>query len=280
MTRVFAISNQKGGVGKTTTAINLAAALALEDRSVLLIDLDPQGNASSGVGHSKGDVRRGIADVLLGFCDLGDVLVPTDVDGMHLAPATRELVGVEVELVDAEQREFRLRKALEQQAGDYDYVLLDCPPSLGLLTVNALAAADGVVIPLQAEYYAMEGLGELLRAIKQIRRGGLNRKLERAGILLTMVDRRTRLARDVCDQARAVFGGEVFDAEIPRNVRLGEAPSFGKPIHAYDPLCRGAIAYSNLALEVIDRVEDSEEEDSAPAAGFLPKLRVIGGGAA
>jgi len=280
MTRVFAISNQKGGVGKTTTAINLAAALALEDRSVLLIDLDPQGNASSGVGHSKSDVRRGIADVLLGFCDLGDVLVPTDIDGMHLAPATRELVGVEVELVDAEQREFRLRQALQQQAGDYDYVILDCPPSLGLLTVNALAAADGVVIPLQAEYYAMEGLGELLRAIKQIRRGGLNRKLDRAGILLTMVDRRTRLARDVCDQARAVFGGEVFDAEIPRNVRLGEAPSFGKPIHAYDPLCRGAIAYSNLALEVIDRVEKVEGEETAPAQEFRPKLRVIGGGAA
>jgi chromosome partitioning protein len=253
MTPGFAISNQKGGVGKTTTAINLAAALALEDRSVLLIDLDPQGNASSGVGHSKGDVRRGIADVLLGFCDLGDVLVPTDVDGMHLAPATRELVGVEVELVDAEQREFRLRKALEQQAGDYDYVLLDCPPSLGLLTVNALAAADGVVIPLQAEYYAMEGLSELLRSINHIQKGGLNRELKREGILLTMTDRRTNLCRDVCEQAREVFGADVFDTEIPRNVRLSEAPSYGKPVVAYDPLCRGAIAYTRLALELLQK---------------------------
>lgn len=277
MTRVYAISNQKGGVGKTTTAVNLAAALALEDRSVLLIDLDPQGNASSGVGTPKSEAKRGIADVLLGFCDLADVLVPTDIDGMHLAPATRELVGVEVELVDAERREFRLREAIRQQAGDYDYVVLDCPPSLGMLTVNALAAADGVVIPLQAEYYAMEGLGELLRAIKQIRRGGLNRGLRRAGILLTMVDRRTRLARDVCDQARAVFGGEVFDTEIPRNVRLGEAPSFGKPIHAYDPISRGAIAYANLALEMIERVEGAPATE-APAEG--PKLRVMGGGAA
>ncbi len=280
MTRVFAISNQKGGVGKTTTAINLAAALALEDKSVLLIDLDPQGNASSGVGHPKGEVKQGIADVLLGFCDLGDVLLPTDIDGLHLAPATRELVGVEVELVDADHREFRLRAAIQQQAGDYDYVILDCPPSLGLITVNALAAADGVIIPLQAEYYAMEGLGELLRAIKQIRRGGLNRQLERSGILLTMVDRRTRLARDVCDQARAVFGGEVFDAEIPRNVRLGEAPSFGKPIHAYDPLCRGAISYSTLALEVIQRVEKEELEGTQAPEEQRPQLRVLGGGAA
>jgi chromosome partitioning protein len=189
-------------------------------------------------------------------------------------------VGGEVELVDADQREFRLRTAIQQQAGDYDYVILDCPPSLGLLTVNALACADGVFIPLQAEYYAMEGLGELLRAIKQIRRGGLNRKLDRSGILLTMVDRRTRLARDVCDQARAVFGGEVFDAEIPRNVRLGEAPSFGKPIHAYDPLCRGAIAYSNLALEVIERIEEQHEDVATTPAVHRPKLRVIGGGAA
>ncbi|HCH63948.1 MAG TPA: hypothetical protein DFR83_14175, partial [Deltaproteobacteria bacterium] len=174
----------------------------------------------------------------------------------------------------------RLRSAIQQQAGDYDYVILDCPPSLGIITVNALAAADGVIIPLQAEYYAMEGLGELLRAIKQIRRGGLNRRLQRSGILLTMVDRRTRLARDVCDQARAVFGGEVFDAEVPRNVRLGEAPSFGKPIHAYDPLCRGAIAYSNLALEVIHRVEEHATETPGASVERRPQLRVLGGGAA
>jgi chromosome partitioning protein len=277
MTRVVAISNQKGGVGKTTTSINLAAALALEDRSVLLIDLDPQGNCSSGVGLPKADNKRGIADVLLGFCELRDVVQPTEVDGLHIAPATRELVGVEVELVDAEEREFRLRSALRSQASRYDYVVLDCPPSLGMLTVNGLAAADGVVIPLQAEYYAMEGLGELLRAVKQIRKGGLNRDLKTSGILLTMVDRRTRLGRDVCEQARQVFGEEVFDAEIPRNVRLAEAPSFGKPIHAYDPLSRGALAYSMLALELIAREEgvaSTHEHDE----NARPALRVLSGG--
>ncbi len=272
MTRILAISNQKGGVGKTTTAVNLAAALALEDRTVLLIDLDPQGNASSGLGFPKAENKVGIADVLLGFQSLESVRVPTAIDGLHLAPATRELVGVEVELVEAEEREFRLREALREVDTQYDYVVLDCPPSLGLITVNALAAATGVVVPLQAEYYAMEGLSELLRTVNQIRRGGLNRNLERAGILLTMVDRRTNLGRDVCDQARNVFGAEVFSTEIPRNIRLSEAPSFGKPVHAYDPLCRGAVSYTSLALEVIAR-------ESAPAGVVTeekPQLRVMG----
>ena len=278
MARIFAISNQKGGVGKTTTAVNLASALALEEQTVLLIDLDPQGNASSGLGHPKSEVTMGIADAMLGFRDLHTVLLPTDVDGLHLAPATRELVGLEVELVEADNREFRLKQLLEDHGADYDFIILDCPPSLGMLTVNALAAAHGVIIPMQAEYYAMEGLSELLRAVNQIRRGGLNRDLERFGIVLTMVDRRTRLARDVCDQARAVFGEEVFATEIPRNVRLGESPSFGKPIHAYDPMCRGAIAYSRLATEVIRRARGEDVEDSVTATGRAP-LRVVAGGA-
>jgi chromosome partitioning protein len=272
MTRILAISNQKGGVGKTTTAVNLAAALALEDRTVLLIDLDPQGNASSGLGFPKAENKVGIADVLLGFQSLESVRVPTAIDGLHLAPATRELVGVEVELVEAEEREFRLREALREVDTHYDYVVLDCPPSLGLITVNALAAATGVVVPLQAEYYAMEGLSELLRTVNQIRRGGLNRNLERAGILLTMVDRRTNLGRDVCDQARNVFGAEVFSTEIPRNIRLSEAPSFGKPVHAYDPLCRGAVSYTSLALEVIAR----ETAQASVVTEDKPQLRVMG----
>jgi chromosome partitioning protein len=278
MPRIYAITNQKGGVGKTTTSINLASALALEDKRVLLIDLDPQGNGSSGVGHPKSAVQMGIADVLLGFRELPEVILPTDIDGLHLAPATRELVGLEVELVDSDNREFLLRDALARWATDYDHVILDCPPSLGMLTVNALCAANGVIVPLQAEYYAMEGLSELLRAVSQVRKGGLNRDLERSGIVLTMVDRRTKLGRDVCDQARQVFGEEVFLTEVPRNIRLGEAPSFGKPIHAYDPLSRGAIAYSTLATELLRR-ERGESTEDLRAADDAPKSRFILGGA-
>ena len=264
MPRIIAVSNQKGGVGKTTTAVNLATALALEDFMVLLIDLDPQGNASSGLSVPKTEVSVGVADVLLGFREMPDAVVPTCVDGLHLLPATRELIGLEIELVEASRREYRLKRALSAHAGPYDFVIIDCPPSLNMLTINGLAAADGVLIPVQAEYYAMEGLSELLRAMNQIQKGGLNRDLRREGILLTMVDRRARLCRDVVDQLREVFGNEVFQTEIPRNVRLGEAPSFGRPVHAYDPLCRGAISYTNLALEMLDRIgaESNDETTS------------------
>ena len=254
MPRIIAISNQKGGVGKTTTAVNLATALALEDHMVLLVDLDPQGNASSGLSVPKSEVQIGVADVMLGFRDLPEAVVPTCVDGLHLLPATRDLIGLEIELVEASRREYRLKRALDASTEPYDFVIIDCPPALNMLTINGLAAADGVLIPVQAEYYAMEGLGELLRAMNQIQKGGLNRKLTREGIVLTMVDRRTRLCRDVADQLREVFGEEVYQTEIPRNVRLGEAPSFGKPVHAYDPLCRGAVAYTNLALEFLSRM--------------------------
>ena len=276
MPRVLSISNQKGGVGKTTTAVNLSAALAMEDLTVLLIDLDPQGNASSGLGLAKNNLSSGIADVLLGFRELPEVIQSTCIDGMHLAPATRELIGLEVELVETRNREFRLKRALEAHAQEYDYVIIDCPPSLNLITVNAMAASDGVIIPLQAEYYAMEGLSELLRSINHIQKGGLNRDLKREGILLTMTDRRTNLCRDVCEQAREVFGGDVFETEIPRNVRLSEAPSYGKPVVAYDPLCRGAIAYTRLALELLQRqsgtVGSDTRSDEAEAA---PNLHLV-----
>ena len=249
MARVLAISNQKGGVGKTTTAINLAAGLAQLGDRALLVDLDPQGNASSGLGYPRSQVSAGIYDALLELRDVEDVRLPTHHDRLHLLPATRDLVGAEVELVGAEGRERRLRKVLSPLRDSYEWIVVDCPPSLGLLTLNALVAADAVLVPLQAEYYAMEGLGELLRTISAVKRS-MNPDLGREGIVITMVDARNNLCREVENQARQLFGAEVFATVIPRNVRLGEAPSHGQPILQYDEKSAGARAYLALAHEI------------------------------
>ena len=253
MTRVVALANQKGGVGKTTTAINLGASVAACDRRVLLIDLDPQANATSGIGLSKTEPLS-MYSVLLDGAPLQSVVRGTELPTLHVAPSSVDLVGAEVELADEEDRQFRLRKAIEPVRGSYDYILIDSPPSLGLLTVNALAASDSVLVPMQCEYFAMEGVSQLLITIERVR-GGLNPALEIEGLALTMYDDRVNLAKQVAQEVRAHFGSKVYDSVIPRNVRLGEAPSFGKPIILYDIRSRGSEAYVSLAREFIRRAE-------------------------
>jgi len=253
MTRVVALANQKGGVGKTTTAINLGASLAACDRKVLLIDLDPQANATSGIGLPKNDPRS-MYSVLLDGTGLRSIIRETELPSLHVAPSSVDLVGAEVELGDADDRQFRLRNAIEPLRRDYQYILIDSPPSLSLLTVNALTAADSVLVPMQCEYFAMEGVSQLLTTIERVR-GGLNPGLEIEGIALTMYDDRVNLARQVAEEVRNHFGDKVYRTVIPRNVRLGEAPSFGKPIILYDIRSRGSEAYVSLAKEFILRAE-------------------------
>ncbi len=255
MTRILSISNQKGGVGKTTTAVNLAASLASAERRTLLIDLDPQGNAGSGLGVIRDQVELSIYDALVGNRTLDEVIRPTEFAYLDLAAASRDLVGAEIELVSTERREYRLRSALKG-ASDYDYVIIDCPPSLGLLTLNALTACTSVLIPLQCEYYAMEGLSALMSTIDLVREG-LNPSLSLEGIVLTMFDRRTTLAAQVVREVRGYFGEQVFESIIPRNVRLSECPSFGKPIILYDIESAGAQGYLSLARELMGRHEGS-----------------------
>jgi chromosome partitioning protein len=251
MGKVFALANQKGGVGKTTTAINLGASLASLDRKVLLIDLDPQANSTSGLGVAKSGVEPTSYDLLRGEPPAGGAQ-ETEFPNLSLLPATRDLVGAEIELVDLPDREHRLKQAVDGLREAYDFVLIDCPPSLGLLTLNGLCAADAVLIPIQCEYFALEGVTDLLETIERVKIT-LNPMLQISGVLLTMYDDRTNLARQVADDIRAHFGDRVFKTLIPRSVRLAEAPSFGKPILAYDIRSKGAEAYLQLAAEVLKR---------------------------
>lgn len=251
-TKIFAIINQKGGVGKSTTAINLAAALGERGKQVLLVDLDPQGNATSGLGVNKGEIDHCIYDVLLNDLPIEEVIVPDLFEGFDLAPATIDLAGAEVELVPQMARENRLKDSVGSLRGRYDYILIDCPPSLGILTVNALVAADKLIIPIQCEFYALEGVTKLLDSMKRVK-ARLNPSLDVFGILLTMYDGRTTLSRQVAQEVRSFFGKQVFETMIPRAVKLSEAPSYGLPITQYDPKGRGAEAYTALAKEVILR---------------------------
>lgn len=253
MGRVTAIANQKGGVGKTTTAVNLGASLAAAERSVLVVDMDPQGNASSGLGYPRGEVDDGVYQALTGEMTLQETVMSTELELLHIVPATEDLAGAGIELVDVENREYRLRNALDDIKNKYDHILIDCPPSLGLLTVNSLVAADTVMVPLQCEYYAMEGLGRLMNTIERIR-ASFNPGLSLEGILLCMYDPRMNLTKQVADEVRKHFASTVFDTVIPRNVRLGESPSFGKPVILYDFNSKGSRSYLELAKEYLERL--------------------------
>lgn len=262
MSRVFAISNQKGGVGKTTTAINLAASLAASELKVLLIDSDPQGNATSGLGIQKDPNRPSLYHVLLGGVSAKDAVVPTELEGLSVIPADKNLVGANLELVEIPNRELRLRESIQQVRSDFRFVLIDCPPALDLLTLNALVAADAVLVPIQCEFFALEGISELMDTIERVRES-FQHPLQVEGILLTMFDDRTNLARQVAADLKGFFGEDVFETVIPRSIRLAEAPSFGKPILSYDPRSKGAESYIKLAKEILDHEQNGKSAKSA-----------------
>ncbi len=266
MAKIIAICNQKGGVGKTSTAISLASGLALEGKKSLLIDLDPQGNATSGLGIDKKTITHSIYHSLLDEIPMAELVQKTSIEGLDLIPSNENLSGAEVELVSELGREGRLRKALASVLNTYDYVIIDCPPSFGILTINALTAANSVVIPIQCEYYALEGVSQLVKTIHLIR-DNLNERLEIAGILMTMADHRTRLTQEVINEVRRHFTDKVFEAVIPRNIKLSEAPGFGKPIFLYDKESEGAKKYREFVLELLSRYQDQpgSQDPASPA---------------
>lgn len=250
MGKIISITNQKGGVGKTTTAINVSASLAVAEKKVLLVDMDPQGNATSGSGIDRRVAKTSVYDVMIGRMDIKDVMLPTDLRYFQIVPAGIDLIGAEIELVEIENREFVLRNILDPVRDSFDFIILDCPPSLGLLTINALTAADSVIIPVQCEYFALEGLSQVMRTIELVQKS-LNSSLEIEGILLTMFDGRNNLSHQVAEEIKGHFKEKVFNSMIPRNVALGEAPSHGKPVITYNINSKGAQSYLGLALEVM-----------------------------